>query len=64
VLTSGHQKTALAGAGSLAKYLVRVSGRLSIMAGGTVRAENVKALVAQSGVTQIHSRATDLDVFR
>jgi copper homeostasis protein CutC len=34
-----------------------------MMVGGTVRAENVKALVAQSEVTQIHSRATDLDVF-
>lgn len=45
VLTSGHQKTALEGSASLAKYLARVGDKLTIMAGGTVRAENIKALV-------------------
>jgi copper homeostasis protein CutC len=34
------------------------------MAGGTVRAENVEPLVNQSGVSHVHSRATDINVFR
>ena len=33
------------------------------MAGGTVRAENIHPLLNQSGVSQVHSRATDIKVF-
>jgi copper homeostasis protein len=45
VLTSGHKRTALEGAQDLKGYLERSNGRIKIMAGGTVRAENIKALV-------------------
>ena len=34
------------------------------MAGGGVRAANIKELVNVSGVTQVHARATDPAVFK
>lgn len=51
VLTSGHKKTAVEGSPSLALYLERAEDRIKIIAGGTVRADNVRALVSLSGVT-------------
>jgi copper homeostasis protein len=60
VLTSGHAKTAIEGAAEIAEYVKRGEGKIKIMAGGTVRAENVQQLILQSGVSQVHSRATDL----
>lgn len=60
VLTSGQKKTAIEGAKELAEYYQSGAGKIKIMAGGTVRGENVQELVAQSGVNQVHSRATDI----
>jgi copper homeostasis protein len=60
VLTSGHCKTAIEGAKNLSEHVKRGAGKIKIMAGGTVRAENVQELVIQSGVYQVHSRATDI----
>jgi copper homeostasis protein CutC len=34
------------------------------MAGGSVRAENIKELLKESGVVAVHARATDLEVFK
>ena len=63
VLTSGHAPIAVAGALQLAEH-VRVAGnRLSVMAGGGVRAQNVRQIVAHTGVKEIHVRATDTRVF-
>ena len=45
VLTSGHCKTAVEGASKLAQHIKRANGLIQIMAGGTVRAENIQALV-------------------
>ncbi len=55
VLTSGASVTALDGAAELAR-LVRLAGtRLSIMAGGGVTVGNVAAVVASSGVHEVHA---------
>lgn len=64
VLTSGHQKTALEGVKNLQNYRQRAGYSIQIMAGGTVRAENVKSIVKESGVIAVHSRATDMTVFK
>ena len=64
MLTSGQQKTALEGAKELAVYQNRVNESLVIMAGGGVRAANIKELIQTSGVTQVHARATDPAVFK
>jgi len=63
VLTSGHAPTALEGAATLARHVQRASTRLTILAGGSVRAANVSAIVAASGVREVHGRATDAAVF-
>ena len=63
VLTSGHAPTALDGAATLARHVERAAGRIVILAGGTVRTENVHALVERSGVRELHARATEADVF-
>ena len=45
VLTSGHCKTAIEGAKNLSEHVLRGAGKIKIMAGGTVRAENVQELI-------------------
>jgi copper homeostasis protein len=63
VLTSGHAPTALEGAETLARLVRRAGDALVILAGGTVRAENVAELVAATGVREVHARASDPAVF-
>jgi copper homeostasis protein len=58
VLTAGHAPTALEGAATLKRLVAKAGDRLVILAGGSVRAENVHAILAQSGVPEIHARAT------
>jgi len=61
VLTSGGAPTALAGAERLAQ-LVRAAGAggPSILAGGGVRAHNVRELVERCGVREVHATAREL----
>jgi copper homeostasis protein len=63
VLTSGHATTALEGAEVLARHVRRAGERLRVLAGGGVRAENVRAVVAASGVHELHARAVEPEVF-
>lgn len=59
VLTSGGAPTASEGADKLAELIVRARGRLTILAGGGVRAANVAQLVRATGVTEVHLRASE-----
>lgn len=63
VLTSGHAATAIEGAVTLARHVERAGDRLTILAGGSVRAANAPALVARSRVREVHARATDPAIF-
>ena len=56
VLTSGGAPTAAEGASTLARLVHRAAGRIAILAGGTVRASNVRALVETTGVGEVHAR--------
>ncbi len=56
VLTSGGAATAEEGTDTLARLVQRAAGRLTIIAGGTVRASNVRALVDATGVAEVHAR--------
>lgn len=56
VLTSGGAATAAEGADALARLVQRAAGRVAIIAGGTVRASNVGALVDATGVAEVHAR--------
>jgi copper homeostasis protein len=59
VLTSGHAATALEGAATLKRHVARAGDRISVLAGGTVRATNARALIAASGVSAVHARGLD-----
>ena len=56
VLSSGAAPTAMEGADTLAAMVARAGDALRIVAGGSVRAHNVAALVRRSGVREFHAR--------
>ena len=56
VLTSGGAATAAAGASTIARMVARAGDALVILAGGGVRADNVRALVQQTAVREVHAR--------
>ena len=57
VLTSGGAVTAESGAETLAILVSRAAGRVAIIAGGGVRAGNVRALLDRTGTPEVHLRA-------
>lgn len=63
VLTSGGKPTAEAGAEELAALVTQAAGRVAIIAGGSVRAGNVRALLERTGVPDVHLRAMRPDAF-
>jgi copper homeostasis protein len=54
VLTSGGAPTALEGLAMLARLVEGSRGRIVVLAGGSVRPENAAAIVAGSGVGELH----------
>ena len=62
VLTSGQATTALAGAQVLRSLVQRANGRITILAGGGVRAHNVAELARQASVRDVHLRGIDASV--
>ena len=60
VLTAGGAATAVEGASMLADLVLRSGSRLTVLAGGGVREENVRSLVTLSGVREVHVRLTTL----
>ena len=64
VLTSGGAETAAAGAEQIAKLVKQAQGRITILAGGGVAADNVRQLVRVSGVTEIHFSVKDSEKVR
>lgn len=56
ILTGGGPGPALNGIRSLAALVDQSGGRLSIMAGGKVRPDNVAQIVKESGVREVHAR--------
>jgi copper homeostasis protein len=64
ILTSGHSRTALDGASRLQALQAHAGDRLVVLAGGTVRAENVQRHIEQSHVREVHARGTDPTIVR
>ena len=56
VLTSGGAPTALEGAETIAALVRQARDRMVVLAGGGVRAHNVRDLIALTGVGEVHSR--------
>lgn len=57
VLTSGQKPTALEGAPLIREMVERARGRIQILAGSGVRAENVAQLIRETGVRMVHCTA-------
>lgn len=58
ILSSGGQPSALAGAEKLRRLVELAAGRIELMAGGGVNAENAAEVVRRTGVRQIHIGAS------
>lgn len=59
VLTSGGAPTAHEGADRLGALVRQAGERITVLAGGGVRAANVQAILARSGVREVHARFED-----
>jgi copper homeostasis protein len=57
VLTSGGADRALDGADQLRRLVTQAAGRIEILAGGGVTADNVRELLDRSGVRYVHGKA-------
>lgn len=55
VLTSGGEANAVLGAQPLHDLVELAAGRISIMAGGSVRPENAREIARRTGVSEFHS---------
>ena len=60
VLTSGGARTALLGADEIGSIVRAAGSRLTVVAGGGIREENVAEVVRRSGAREIHVRGTKL----
>jgi copper homeostasis protein len=56
VLSSGGAETASDGVDELRAMVKRAADRLTVVAGGGVRAHNAREIVAKTGVTELHAR--------
>jgi copper homeostasis protein len=55
ILTSGGQPTAMQGAAVIAKLQKKAGDRIGIMAGGGIRASNVRTIALKTGVREVHT---------
>ena len=62
ILTAGGKTNAMEGGPALARLQQNAANRITIMAGGGIRAANVRAVVAKTGVHEVHtSLSRDVD---
>jgi copper homeostasis protein len=59
VLTSGGAATALEGVNVIAALVNHAGKRISIVAAGGIRKQNVRTVVARTGVREVHARLVD-----
>ena len=64
VLTSGGAPTARLGATKLRGLVQAAQGRIGIIAAGKVRPANVRALIAATGVREVHAHLTSAHAMR
>lgn len=64
VLTSGGAATALEGADAIAALVAQAGERITIIAGGGVRAHNARDVIARTKVREVHARLVDEESMR
>jgi len=57
VLTSGQERSVPEGLAFIREAVQRAAGRISIMPGGGLRRENIRGIVREAGVTEVHFTA-------
>jgi copper homeostasis protein len=57
ILTSGKAKNAVQGSKILSELVEKSAGRITIIAGGGIRASNCKEIITNTGVKEVHSAA-------
>jgi copper homeostasis protein len=57
LLTSGQAASAIAGVDMLAKLVEHANGRITILTGGGVSAENAADIITKSGTNEVHASA-------
>jgi copper homeostasis protein len=60
VLTSGGARTGLEGADTIARLVELAGDRITVVAGGGVREDNVREIIARAGVTEVHARISSV----
>jgi len=60
VLTSGGAATAIEGAVTIARLVDQARGRITVMAGGGIRENNVREVIARTGVSEVHARISSI----
>jgi copper homeostasis protein len=64
VLTSGGKRNAIDGRDTIRRLVEQAEGRIEILAGGGVNADNVDRLVEVSAVREVHFSVQDADKVR
>lgn len=59
ILTSGGKSAALDGADAIAKLVDQAGDRITIVAGGGIRENNVREVIERTRVKEVHSRFVD-----
>jgi copper homeostasis protein len=57
ILTSGQERTALDGAEVISELIKNADGRITVMAGGGIRSNNIAEVNKRSGAKEFHSAA-------
>lgn len=57
ILTSGQKQTAIEGISLIQELVIQAQGRIAILAGSGVRANNVKEIIKKTGVMEVHTSA-------
>jgi copper homeostasis protein len=60
ILTSGQNPTALEGQSNITKWVAQSNGRIAIVAGSGIRANNIAQLLHITGLNEFHSSAKKL----
>ncbi len=60
ILTSGQNPTALEGLSNITKWVAQANERITIVAGGGIRANNIAQLLCITGLNEFHSSAKKL----